>query len=68
VGTSEGAITGWTFENPAPVVQNILKMTKSVKTPIPNTLQAGQWVYSPSGVPIAILTGLASAKKIMKSK
>jgi phytoene dehydrogenase-like protein len=68
VGSSEGAITGWTFENPIPVVQNILKMTKSVKTPIPNILQAGQWVYSPSGVPIAILTGLAAAKNLMKNK
>jgi len=68
VGSSEGAITGWTFENPVPVVQNILKMTKSVKTPIPNILQAGQWVYSPSGIPIAILTGLAAAKNLMKNK
>ena len=65
VGSSEGAITGWTFENPIPVVQTILKMTKSVKTPIPNILQAGQWAYSPSGVPIAILTGLAAAKNLM---
>jgi len=68
VGSSEGAITGWTLENPVPVVQSILKMTKSVKSPIPNVLQAGQWVYSPSGVPIAILTGLAAAKKLMKNK
>ena len=65
VGSSEGAITGWTFENPVPVVQNILKISKSVKNPIPNVLQAGQWVYSPSGIPIAILTGLAAAKKLM---
>jgi phytoene dehydrogenase-like protein len=68
IGSSEGAITGWTFENPIPVVQNILKMTKSVKTPIPNILQAGQWAYSPSGIPIAILTGLAAAKNLMKNK
>ena len=68
VGSSEGAITGWTFENPIPVVQNILKMTTSVKTPIPNILQAGQWAYSPSGIPIAILTGLAAAKNLMKNK
>jgi phytoene dehydrogenase-like protein len=68
VSSSEGAITGWTLVNPVPVVQTILKMTKSVKTPIPNVLQAGQWVYSPSGVPIAILTGLAAAKNLMKNK
>ena len=65
VGSSEGAITGWTLESPVPVAHSILKMTKSVKTPIPNVLKAGQWAYSPSGVPIAILTGLAAAKKII---
>jgi phytoene dehydrogenase-like protein len=68
VGSSEGAITGWTFEKPIPVVHSILKMTKSVKTPIPDILQAGQWVYSPSGIPIAILTGLAAAKNLMRNK
>jgi len=68
VGSSEGAITGWSFENSIPVVQNILKISKSVKTPIPNVFQAGQWVYSPSGIPIAILTGLAAAKKVKKNK
>jgi len=65
VGSSEGAITGWSLENPVPVEHSILKMTKSVKTPIPNILKAGQWAYSPSGVPIAILTGLAAAKKLI---
>ena len=47
-------------------VNNLLKIFKSVLTPIPKVLQAGQWVYSPSGIPIAILTGFLSAKKIMK--
>ena len=64
VASSEGAITGWTLESPVPVIHSILKMTKSVKTPIPNVLKAGQWAYSPSGVPIAILTGLAAAKNL----
>jgi all-trans-retinol 13,14-reductase len=68
VKTSEGAITGWTFERPVPVVQDLLKIFKSVKTPIPNVLQAGQWVYSPSGIPIAILTGVLAAKNIIKKK
>ena len=65
VGSSEGAITGWTLQGSVPVAHSILKMTKSVKTPIPNILKAGQWAYSPSGVPIAILTGLAAAKNLM---
>ncbi len=68
VGSSEGAITGWTFEQPVPVVQDLLKIFKSVNTPIPNIFQAGQWVYSPSGIPIAILTGVLVAKKLMKIK
>ena len=65
-GSSEGAITGWSFEKQIPVVNNLLKIFKSVLTPIPKVLQAGQWVYSPSGIPIAILTGFLSAKKVMK--
>ena len=68
VGSSEGAITGWSFEDPVPVVQGILNIFKSVKTPIPNIQQAGQWAYSPSGVPIAILTGLVAAKNLIKIK
>jgi len=68
VGSSEGAITGWSFEKPLPVVQGILNIFKSVKTPIPNVQQAGQWAYSPSGVPIAILTGVVAAKNLMKNK
>lgn len=67
VGSSEGAITGWSLEQPVPVVQNLLKIFGSVKTPIPNVFQAGQWVYSPSGIPIAILTGVLAAKKLMKN-
>ncbi len=68
VGSSEGAITGWSYEKPVPVVNSLLKIYKSVVTPIPNVWQAGQWVYSPSGIPIAILTGLIAAQKIMKKK
>lgn len=68
VGSSEGAITGWSFEESVPVVQGILNIFKSVKTPIPNIQQAGQWAYNPSGVPIAILTGLVAAKNLIKSK
>jgi all-trans-retinol 13,14-reductase len=57
-----GAITGWTFEGgPPPVVHRIHQAHSAVRTPFPDILQAGQWTYSPSGVPIAILTGKLAA-------
>ena len=67
-GTSEGGIVGWSYETPVPVVNNLRKMPDSIKTPIPNVLQAGQWVYSPSGIPTAILTGWLAAQAAIKSK
>jgi len=30
--------------------------------------QAGQWAYSPSGLPIAILTGKLAANRAVKSR
>jgi hypothetical protein len=39
---------------------------KSVFTPVPNIYQAGQWAYSPAGVPIAMLTGWYAAQHIVK--
>jgi phytoene dehydrogenase-like protein len=39
---------------------------ESVKTPIPNVYQAGQWTYSPSGLPISIMTGKIAADKVIK--
>ena len=65
-GTSEGGIVGWSYEKPVPVVSNLRKMPDSVKTPIPNVLQTGQWVYSPAGIPTAILTGWLAAQSIIK--
>ena len=66
VGSSEGAITGWSFESALPVVNRLKDIPKSVITPIPGVLQAGQWAYSPSGVPIAMLTGWYAAQRIIK--
>jgi phytoene dehydrogenase-like protein len=65
-GSSEGAITGWSFETEIPVVNQLKDIPKSVLTPIPGVLQAGQWAYAPSGVPIAMLTGWYAAQKIIK--
>jgi phytoene dehydrogenase-like protein len=66
VASSEGAITGWSFQEPVPVVHKVQQANKAVVTPIPSIYQAGQWTYSPSGVPISILTGKLAANKILK--
>ncbi len=63
-GSSEGGITGWTFEQPSPVVSRLPKIPDSVKTAIPDVLQCGQWAYSPAGIPTAILTGWYAADSI----
>lgn len=65
-GSSEGAITGWSFESDPPVINKLADIPKSVFTPIPNIYQAGQWAYSPAGVPIAMLTGWYAAQDILK--
>ncbi len=68
VESSDGAIVGWSFEKEIPVVNKIQYSDKSVLTPIPNIFQAGQWVYSPAGVPMSILTGKLAADRVCKSK
>jgi phytoene dehydrogenase-like protein len=65
-GSSEGAITGWSFETQVPVVNKLKDIPKSVRTPIPGILQAGQWSYSPAGVPIAMITGWYATQEIIK--
>lgn len=68
IGSSEGAITGWSFQDPVPVINKMQKAGRSVITPIPSIFQAGQWTYSPSGVPMSILTGKLAADKVLKRK
>ncbi len=65
-GSSEGAIIGWSFQEPVPVLNKIQHAGKSVLTPIPSIFQAGQWAYSPAGVPMSILTGKIASDKIIK--
>ncbi|MCX6334679.1 MAG: NAD(P)/FAD-dependent oxidoreductase [Bacteroidia bacterium] len=65
VGTSEGAITGWSFREPVPVINKIMAANRAVITPIPSISQAGQWTYSPAGVPMSILTGKLAALRIL---
>jgi phytoene dehydrogenase-like protein len=66
-GNSEGAITGWAFTNDVmPAVSSLPGVANAVLTPIPDVYQAGQWTYSPSGLPIAILTGKLAADRVIK--
>jgi len=65
-GSSEGAITGWSFETDIPVINKLKDIPKSVLTSIPGVLQAGQWAYAPAGVPIAMLTGWYATREIIK--
>lgn len=67
VGSSEGAITGWSFQEPVPVINKIQAANRAVLTPLPSIYQAGQWTYSPAGVPMSILTGKLAARKILNS-
>lgn len=64
--SSEGAIVGWSFEKKVPVVNKIQFSSRSVLTPVPNVYMAGQWAYSPAGVPMSILTGKLAADRILK--
>lgn len=66
VGSSGGAIVGWSFETKAPVFNKLKDMPKAAQTPIPNVYQAGQWAYAPAGVPIAMLTGWHATQEIIK--
>jgi phytoene dehydrogenase-like protein len=67
-GNTEGGITGWAFTNPImPAVSSMLGIAKSVLTPIPNIYQAGQWTYSPAGLPISILTGKLASDRVLKN-
>jgi phytoene dehydrogenase-like protein len=66
-GNTDGAITGWAFTNPSmPAVNSLPRVASSVLTPIPGVYQAGQWSFSPSGLPISILTGKLAADKVVK--
>jgi phytoene dehydrogenase-like protein len=65
---SEGAITGWGFDNKEiPVETRLSRITRSVKTSIPDVFQAGQWTFSPSGLPVSIITGKLAADAVRKS-
>lgn len=65
-GSTDGAITGWSFETDIPVIYTLKDIPKSSFTAIPQVYKAGQWSYTPAGMPIAMLTGWYAAQKIIK--
>lgn len=66
-GNTDGAIVGWAFSNdPMPAESRLPKILNAIRTPIPGILQAGQWTYSPAGLPISILTGKLAADQVIK--
>jgi len=68
VATSEGAIVGWSFRGDVPVPNSIKDSSKAIFTAIPNIYKAGQWAYSPAGVPMSIITGKMAADEVAKHK
>jgi phytoene dehydrogenase-like protein len=67
-GNSEGAITGWGFNNrEIPVETRLIKIAHAIKTPVRDIFQAGQWAFSPSGIPVSIITGKLAADKVRKN-
>jgi len=65
-GSSEGAITGWSFETDPPVEYKLKNIPRSARTSIPGVYKAGMWAYVPAGVPIAMLTGWHASQEIIK--
>lgn len=64
---TDGAIVGWAFTNdPMPAENRLPKILNAIRTPIPGILQAGQWTYSPAGLPIALITGKLAADRVIK--
>jgi phytoene dehydrogenase-like protein len=67
-GNAQGAITGWAFTGGKPPAENrFKKIAKSILTPMENILQCGQWSFSPSGLPVSILTGKLAADAVRKT-
>ena len=67
-GNAQGAITGWAFaDGKMPAINRLTKIAKSIQTPIQDTYQCGQWTFSPSGLPVSILTGKLAADAVRKA-
>lgn len=67
-GNLDGGITGWAFTNEfIPSENKMTRVAHACRTPFPDVLQAGQWTFSPSGLPISILTGKLAADRAVKN-
>ncbi len=66
-GNADGAITGWAFGGVMPAEHRFKKIARSVRTPVAHIFQAGQWTFSPSGLPVSILTGKLAADAVIKA-
>ena len=67
-GNSGGSITGWAFTgDELPSESRFIQIARSSQTPIPHVYQCGQWTFSPSGLPVSILTGKMAADEVDKS-
>jgi hypothetical protein len=66
VGSSEGSIVGWSFEEPIPINSGMLNMKDSVRTSMADVFKVGQWAASPAGLPTCILTAKLAADLVEK--
>lgn len=66
-GSTDGAITGWSFRNhPVPAENRLVRIANAASTILPDVYQAGQWTYTPAGLPVSLITGKVAADKIHK--
>ncbi len=67
-GNKQGAITGWAFTNDSmPSVHDFTKIKDSILTELEHVYQCGMWTFSPSGMPVSILTGKLAADAALAS-
>lgn len=65
-GNFQGAINGWAFSNDStPALTSMKNVKDAVLTPFKNIYQCGHWTFSPSGLPVALMTGKLAADKII---
>ena len=50
-----------------PSEKRFRKIQNSVRTPVKDMMQCGQWTFSPGGLPVCILTGRLAAKRAEKA-
>lgn len=67
-GAFQGAVSGWEFGPSMPSETSFQKMGQAIETPLPDIYQAGQWTFSPAGIPVSILTGKLAADELLKKR